>query len=54
MGVLMVLCTDWKLYVYNRNLDLIARLSDWESKYSVGFEYVEPLGMFLLIGVIEI
>lgn len=50
----MVLCSDWKLYVYNRNLDLIARLSDWESKYSVGFEYVEELSMFILVGVIEV
>lgn len=54
LTAIMVLCSDWKLYVFNSNLDLIARLSDWESKYSVGFEYVEPLNAFLLIGVIEI
>lgn len=51
---MMVLCSDWKLYVFNRNLELIARLSDWESKYSVGFEYIESLGVFLLVGVIEV
>lgn len=54
LNAIMVLCSDWKLYVFNNNLDLIARLSDWESKYSVGFEYVEPLKAFVLIGVIEI
>lgn len=27
--VLMVLCSDWKLYVFNHNLDLIGRLMDW-------------------------
>lgn len=50
----MVLCNDWKLYIYNKNMELIGKLSDWESKYSVGFEYIESLGMLLLIGVIEI
>lgn len=50
----MVLCNDWKLYIYNKNMELIAKLSDWESKYSVGFEYIESLGMLLLVGVIEI
>ena len=29
LGVLMVLCSDWKLYIFNKNLELIAKLSDW-------------------------
>jgi len=29
LDVLLVLCNDWHIYVYNRNLDLIGKLSDW-------------------------
>jgi len=50
----MLLCSDWKLHIFNRNLELIGKLSDWESKYSVGFEYVPKLGIFILVGVIEV
>jgi hypothetical protein len=49
--VLLLLCDDWKLYVFNQNLDEIARLLNWESKYTVGFEYIEKLGIMLMIGV---
>ena len=29
LDVMMLLCSDWKIYVYNNNLDCIAKLSDW-------------------------
>ena len=29
LDVMMLLCSDWKIYVYNRNLDLLTKLSDW-------------------------
>ena len=29
LNAMLLLCSDWKIYVYNSNLDLIAKLSDW-------------------------
>ena len=37
LQVVMILCSDWKLYIFNKDMDVIGKLSDWESKYSVGF-----------------
>jgi len=32
----------------------VTKLLNWESKYTVGFEYIEKLGILLMIGVGEV
>lgn len=39
-GVLMVLCEDWKLYIFTENLELLTKVK-WESKYTVCFRLIE-------------
>lgn len=50
---MLVLCEDGKLYILTEQLDQITKLP-WESKYSVGLEYIDRLGMFLMIGATEV
>lgn len=46
----MILCEDWKLYVFRRNFDLLNKFP-FDSKYSVGMHYFEDSDQILLIGV---
>ncbi|EAS06246.2 WD domain, G-beta repeat protein (macronuclear) [Tetrahymena thermophila SB210] len=48
--VYMVLCEDWRLYVFRRNFDLLNKFP-FDSKYSVGMHYLEESDQILLIGV---
>lgn len=48
--VFMVLCEDWRLYVFRRNLELLNKFP-FDSKYSVGMHYIEESDTLLLLGV---
>lgn len=46
----MVLCEDWKLYIFTEELELLTKIK-WESKYTVCFRLVEEISAFLMVGV---
>lgn len=42
------------MHVFTEQLEEITILANWENKYVVGFEILQELGVFLLIGTNEI
>jgi WD40 repeat protein len=52
--VLLVLTDDYKIYVFTPLLERITVLHNWDPKFIVGFEALEPLGLLLLVGTEEI
>ena len=46
----MVLCEDWRLYVFRRGFHLLTKFP-FDSKYSVGMHYLENSDSLLLLGV---
>jgi len=46
----MVLCEDWRLYVFRRGFNLLTKFP-FDSKYSVGMHYLENSDTLLLLGV---
>lgn len=50
---MIVLSEEGRLHVFTEGLDEIARIP-WESKFSVGLEFFDGKGMFLMIGATDV
>ena len=48
--IYLMLCEGWKLYIFRRNLQLLQKVH-FDSKYSVGFHYIDEGDKILMIGV---